>query len=164
MKIKSLKFLFLFALGSSLHAENLLDIYNEALENDAQYKAAEYSFLADKEIAVQGRAQLLPNIQLSGQTNWNEYYEDDVLQNEYNNFSSQARLSQPLFRLDTWFGYKRSKLLTDASEADFAFNQQSLIVRTAEAYFNVLRSIDNLSAALSEEKAIQRQLEQTKQR
>jgi len=164
LKIQSLKFLLLFSLVSSLHAENLLDIYNEALENDAQYKAAEYSFLADKEIAVQGRAQLLPNIQLSGQTNWNEYYEDDVLQNEYNNFSSQARLSQPLFRLDTWFGYKRSKLLTDASEADFAFNQQSLIVRTAEAYFNVLRSIDNLSAALSEEKAIQRQLEQTKQR
>ena len=79
MKIQSLKFLFLFSLVSSLHAENLLDIYNEALENDAQYKAAEYSFLADKEIAVQGRAQLLPNIQLSGQTNWNEYYEDDVL-------------------------------------------------------------------------------------
>ena len=81
MKIRSLKVLFFFVIGSSLYGENLLDIYNEALENDAQYKAAEYSLLADKEIAVQGRAQLLPNIQLSGQTNWNEYYEDDVLQN-----------------------------------------------------------------------------------
>ena len=55
------------------------------------------------------------------------------------------------------------KIFTDASEADFAFQQQNLIVRTAELYFNVLRSIDNLNAAISEV-AIKKQLDQTKQR
>ena len=101
---------------------------------------------------------------LSAQTNWNEYYQNGNLQNEYNNFSSSARLTQPLIRLDSWFKYRQSKFLTDAAEADFAYSQQALIVRTAELYFNVLRAIDNLSAARSEEKAIKKQLDQIRQR
>ena len=154
----------LLALSIHSAADSLLDIYNDALENDPQYKSAEFSYLAGKEIKVQGRAGLLPNISISAQTNWNEYYQNDELQNEYNNFSSSARLTQPLIRLDSWFKYRQSKFLTDAAEADFAYSQQALIVRTAELYFNVLRAIDNLSAARSEEKAIEKQLDQIRQR
>ena len=129
-----------------LASENLLDIYNEALDNDPQYKSSEYSLLAGKEFVVQGRAGLLPNVTLSGSTNWNEYYQFDELQSAYNNSSVTARLTQPLFRLDSWFNFKRSKKLTDASEADFAYAQQNLIIRTVEKYFGVLRAIDNLNA------------------
>jgi outer membrane protein len=154
----------LLALSINSPADSLLDIYNDALENDPQYKSAEFSYLSGKEIKVQGRAGLLPNISISAQTNWNEYYQDGNLENEYNNFSSSARLTQPLIRLDSWFKYRQSKFLTDAAEADFAYSQQALIVRTAELYFNVLRAIDNLSAARSEEKAIKKQLDQIRQR
>ena len=154
----------LLALCVHSAADSLLDIYNDALENDPQYKSAEFSYLAGKEIKVQGRAGLLPNVSISAQTNWNEYYQNDELQNQYNNFSSSARLTQPLIRLDSWFKYRQSKFLTDAAEADFAYSQQALIVRTAELYFNVLRAIDNLSAARSEEKAIKKQLDQIRQR
>ena len=145
-------------------SENILEIYNEALENDPTYKSAEYSYLADKQIVVQGRAALLPSITLSGSTNWNEYYQNDKLQQEYNSFSKSARISQPLFRLDSWFNFKRSKSLTNAAEADFAYQQQNLLLRTAELYFGVLRAIDNLNAAISEEKAIKKQLDQAQQR
>ena len=148
----------------NLFSENILEIYNEALENDPTYKSAEYSYLADKEVKIQGRAALLPSLTLNGSTNWNEYYQNDILQQDYNSFSSSARISQPLFRLDTWFNFKSSKSITDASEATFAYEQQSLILRTAELYFGVLRAIDNLNAALSEEKAIKKQLDQAKQR
>ena len=86
------------------------------------------------------------------------------LQNEYNNFSAAARITQPLIRLDSWFKYRQSKFLTDAAEADFAYSQQTLIVRTAELYFGVLRAIDNLNAARSEERAIKKQLDQIHQR
>ena len=158
------KLFLIILLSGHLTAENLLDIYNEALENDPTFKSAEYSYLADKEIVVQGRAALLPSITLSGSTNWNEYYQDDVLQQEYNSFSKSARVSQPLFRLDTWFNFKRSKSLTNAAEAEFAYEQQNLILRTAELYFGVLRAIDNLNAAISEEKAIKKQLDQAQQR
>ena len=151
-----------FSISSS--ADSLLDIYNDALENDPQFKSAEYSYLSGKEIKVQGRASLLPSITLNAQTNWNEYYQNGNLQNQYNNFNTSARLTQPLLRLDSWFKYRQSKFLTDAAEADFAYSQQALIVRTAELYFNVLRAIDNLNAARSEEKAIKKQLDQTSQR
>ena len=160
----NLKPLIIFLSCSYLSAENILDIYNEALENDPTFRAAEYSYLADKQIVVQGRAALLPSITLSGSTNWNEYYQNDILQQDYNSFSKSARVTQPLFRLDTWFNFKRSKSLTDAAEADFAYQQQDLLLRTAELYFGVLRAIDNLNAAISEEKAIKKQLDQAQQR
>lgn len=163
MKIYTKLFIALLITGN-VSSESLLDIYNEALDNDPTFKAAEYSYLADKELKVQGRAALLPSLTLSGSTNWNEYYQNKELQQQYNSFSTSARVSQPLFRLDTWFQYRQSKSLTDAAEADFAFEQQNLLVRTAELYFGVLRAIDNLNAAISEEKAIKKQLDQAKQR
>ena len=160
----NIKTYLIFFISMAVNSENILDIYNEALENDPTYRAAEYSYLADKQILVQGRAALLPSITLSGSTNWNEYYQNDELQQEYNSFSTNARVSQPLFRLDTWFNFKRSKSLTNAAEADFAFEQQNLLLRTAELYFGVLRAIDNLNASISEEKAIKKQLDQAQQR
>ena len=163
MRVNILITIFFF-FSFNIEADSLLDIYNDALENDPQYKSAEFSYLSGKEIKVQGRAALLPNISINAQTNWNEYYQNGELRNEYNNFNTSARLSQPLIRLDSWFKYRQSKFLTDAAEADFAYSQQALIVRTAELYFNVLRAIDNLSAARSEEKAIKKQLDQIRQR
>ena len=163
MKSKYLIALLLFVSGY-VAPDSLLDIYNDALENDPQYRSAEFSYLSGKEIKVQGRAALLPNVTLSAQTNWNEYYQLGELQNEYNNFSAAARITQPLIRLDSWFKYRQSKFLTDAAEADFAYSQQTLIVRTAELYFGVLRAIDNLNAARSEERAIKKQLDQAHQR
>ena len=163
MKSKYLIALLLFVSGN-VASDSLLDIYNDALENDPQYRSAEFSYLSGKEIKVQGRAALLPNVTLSAQTNWNEYYQLGELQNEYNNFSTAARITQPLIRLDSWFKYRQSKFLTDAAEADFAYSQQTLIVRTAELYFGVLRAIDNLNAARSEERAIKKQLDQIHQR
>jgi outer membrane protein len=159
-----LKFISIILISVSSYSEDLLDIYNEALLNDPQYRAAEYSYLADKEILNQSRAALLPSLSISGSTNWNEYYQDDQLNQEYNSFSYSANVTQPLLRLDYWFNYKRSKKLKNAAEATFAYEQQRLILRTAELYFGVLRSIDNLNASISEEKAILKQLDQTKQR
>ena len=157
-------FLTLIFISTVFTADDLLSIYNEALENDPTYRAAEYSYLADKQLVVQGRAALMPSITLSGSTNWNEYYQNDILQQEYNSFSKTARVSQPLFRLDTWFNFKMSKSLTNDAEADFAYQQQNLLLRTAELYFGVLRAIDNLNASISEEKAIKKQLDQAQQR
>ena len=163
-KATNLKILLSILFITPVSSENLLDIYNEALQNDPTYRAAEYSYLADKEIVVQGRAALLPSLTLSGSTNWNEYYQDKQLQQQYNSFSSSARITQPLFRLDTWFQFRQARSLTDAAEADFAYEQQNLLVRTADLYFGVLRAIDNLNAAISEEKAIKKQLDQAQQR
>ena len=162
--MKNLILTSLLVVSGIASSENIIDIYNEALENDPKYRAAEFSLLSGKEFVVQGRAGLMPSVSINGSTNWNESYQDGNLSNEYNSFSSSARLTQPLIRLDSWFQYKRSQALTNAAEADFGYEQQNLVVRTAELYFGVLRTIDNLNASKSEEKAIKKQLDQAKQR
>ena len=59
----------MLALSINSAGDSLLDIYNDALENDPQYRSAEFSYLSGKEIKVQGRAALLPSITISAQTN-----------------------------------------------------------------------------------------------
>ena len=66
--MKNIIFTTILITSSGIYSENIIDIYNEALENDPQYKAAEYSLLAGKEIVVQGRAGLMPNVSISGGT------------------------------------------------------------------------------------------------
>ena len=73
-------------------------------------------------------------------------------------------LNQAIFDLPAWFTFQSGKELTLEAEATFAANQQNLIVRVVEAYLLVLRAQDNLSASKAQERAFERQLEQTQQR
>jgi outer membrane protein len=73
-------------------------------------------------------------------------------------------LNQALFDLSAWFSFQSGKEVTREAEATFASNQQNLIVRVVEAYLLVLRAQDNLSASQAQERAFERQLEQTQQR
>ena len=66
--------------------------------------------------------------------------------------------------MSSWYSYKQGGKLSEQAEAQYGADQQSLIVRVAEAYFNVLRSVETLEATIAEEKALAKQLEQTKQR
>jgi outer membrane protein len=50
------------------------------------------------------------------------------------------------------------------ADSQYAAMQQGLILRVAQAYFDVLRAKDSLTFVRSEKKAVARQLEQTKQR
>ena len=73
-------------------------------------------------------------------------------------------LSQALFDLPAWFQFQSGKELSKEAAATFAGNQQNLIVRVVEAYLLVLRAQDNLEASKAQERAFERQLEQSQQR
>ncbi len=139
-------------ISTFLKGENLEEIYELALKNDPLLRAAEASYRAGKENKVQGRSGLLPNLSVSGSTNWNEYRVMDQIIDQYNSNNYSGRLTQPLFRMDKWFQFKRGKALTKSAEAEFAYQQQETMIRVASAYFNVLNSIDSLNAARAEEK------------
>ena len=148
----------------SIKAENLADVYELALQNDPLLRAAEATYRAGKENKRQGIAGLLPTLSISGSTNWNEYRVEEQLQDQYNSNSYLANLNQPIFRLDKWFQFERGTALSEAAEAEFAYQQQETMIRVASAYFNVLNSIDSLNAAKAEEKAIGRQKDLAKKR
>lgn len=161
-------------LGAS--ANSLQDIYELALQNDAQLKADKAGYEANKQNTAIARADLLPQINAG----YNYLKTDnDVLSNrppldplapnktekqELKNTGWEISLTQPLFNMASWYNYKQGQKLSEQAEAEFGANQQSLIVRVTTAYFNVLRNVDRLEATLSEEKALGHQLEQTKQR
>ena len=72
--------------------------------------------------------------------------------------------TQPLLRMDRWHRYKRAKSLDNASKADLANSQQELMIRSAEAYFSVLRAEEEYRLAQSEEKTLRTQLTEIKNR
>ncbi len=160
-----------------LQADSLRDIYELALQNDAQLKAEEARYLADRESEKLALAGLLPQVTAGYQ----KYGTDSDTQSERfalselgavdtqtrldtTSESFQISLNQAIFDLPAWFGFQSGKELTREAEATFAANQQNLIVRVVEAYLLVLRAQDNLEASRAQERAFERQLEQTQQR
>jgi outer membrane protein len=164
----------------SSQADSLRDIYELALENDAQLKAEEATYLARRETENLARAALLPQISTSYSYQNSDTDTDalSIIADENNNFingkTSTTRdtdtdgytvsLNQALFDLSAWFSFQSGKEVTKEAEATFAANQQNLIVRVVEAYLLVLRAQDNLAASQAQERAFERQLEQTQQR
>lgn len=164
----------------SAHADSLLDIYELAVQNDPQLKAAEATYRANIEAEDLGRAALLP--QISAQA----YYQDAETESDSKSTtlsstgsptvidqstttdaeteSYSLTLNQAIFDLSAWFNFRAGQKLSEQAEAQLAFDQQELIVRVADAYFNVLRARENLDASKAEERAAKRQLEQTQER
>ncbi len=156
------------AAGSALGAD-LVQVYREALAYDAQYAAARATAAAGREKQPQALAGLLPSVGATGNTYWNDSrYEsrtsgaEQRYKSRYNTNSYAANLTQPLFRWQNWVQYDQAKLLVMQAEASLAQAGQDLIVRVAQAYFDVLFAIENLRAVQAEKTAIAQQLEQAK--
>lgn len=165
--IKPLFFLSLLSIGQFALSDTLSGIYELAVQNDAQLRAAEAQYKAELETEEQAFSRLLPQIgaqadytntdgELSGQPTEGDF---DTTTEGY-----AISLNQKIFDMNSWFSFKSGKKVSEKAKAQFAADQQDLIIRVSEAYFNVLRARDNLAASRSEEKATKRQLEQTQQR
>ncbi len=146
-------------------AADLLQVYRDAIEYDAQYASARASRDAGQEKLPQGRAGLLPVISASASTTWNDV---DFARRtagapgvdaQYNTNGYQLTLTQPIFRWQNFVQYDQSKLQVVLAEAQFAQAKQDLILRVSQAYFDVLLAQDSLSLAQAQKKAIGEQLE-----
>ena len=146
---------------------DLLQVYRDALVNDAQYSAARATVDAGREKLPQGRSALLPSVTATAGTTWNDntYHSDAAhasIDHRYNSNSYNLNLTQPLFRWQNWVQYDQSKLMVAQSEANFAQASQDLILRVAQAYFDVLYATENVKAVRASKQAIGQQLEQAK--
>lgn len=149
------------------NAEDLWSVYQQALANDPVYGAARASLAAGKEKLRQGRSGLMPNIAISGsymKTNLEEMPSDPAVAG-YKDFNSHypqstytLQLTQPLFRAANWEQYQIGVLNGTLSEAQYAQAQQDLMLRTAQAYFEVLAAQDTLSSIQANKAAITEQL------
>lgn len=156
---------------SPVHAEDLVDVFVAAKDNDASVSAARASYRADRERVPQARAMLLPSVVASASTSKTETKlpgysgpESQVLEDGYNDNSWNAQLRQPVVNLSRWFGYGSAKAFVAASSYALEAREQDLIVRVADAYLNILRTRDRLDTTNAEVTAVKRQLEQVQQR
>lgn len=149
-------------LSFNAQAIDLLQVYREALANDAPYASARASLAAGQERSTQGRAGLLPTLGVGG-----SYSRSDLDSTSAAGIAASRNsdsrgyavsLSQPLFRVANWEQYQQGKLSVAVSEAQFAQAQQDLIVRVSQAYFDVLAAQDTLASVQAQKAAITEQL------
>lgn len=138
-------------------AVDLLQVYQEALSNDAQYASARAALKAGQRKLTQGRAGLLPSISLGGGYDQSRASSTDLHTRSHGS-SYALSLTQPLFNWANWEQYETSKLAVASSEATFAQAQLDLITRVAQAYFDVLNAEDAVETSRSQLAAIAEQL------
>src|SRR5574340_882547 len=168
MKLSKTAFGVFLALGISplAGATDLLEVYHAAQGQDAVFAAARASRDAGQEKLTQGRALMLPNVSLNANTTWNDITVNSGstvnVNKQYNSHGYGATLVQPLFREQNWALYTESELQVALSEAQFKVAEQDLVLRVAQAYFDVLIAQDSVQLAAAQKTAIAEQLEQAK--
>lgn len=153
-------------MASAAHAaQDLLQIWRAALASDPVYAAARANYRAAIEQLPQARADLLPavNAEIIG-----GYDETRATRN----ISSRARdgsragwglvLTQPLYDGSRWQRYEQARLGVADAELQLQQAYQDLLLRVADAYFNVLAAQDTLAATEGEKAAVAAQLEAAK--
>lgn len=149
--------------ASGVFAADLMQVYRDALANDARFSAARAELEAGQERVVQARAGLLPVIGASANSTWNEVDARTAIgpraEYQYNSNGYAVQLTQPLFRWQNWVQYKQGELQTALADSQFGLARQDLILRTAEAYFDVLNALDSLEAVTQLRSAAAEQLE-----
>lgn len=151
-------------------ATTLLDIYQLAIENDPQYRGVEAGYRASLETKSQSRALLFPSINLTADSTTNK--QKTITANRFSrvgtlDFDSNGytvSLTQPLLNYDYFIQLRQSDASIGEARAKLSAAQQALMVRISERYFDALAALDGLEFAHAEKRAIERQLEQTRQR
>ena len=151
-------------------AADLLSVYREAQTADAVYAGARATYMAGQEKLPQGRAGLLPTITAAGNTQIND--RDLQLRGAAAGFASgttrfnsnglSVTATQPLFRFQNWITYEQAKNQVSQAEATYLQANQDLIIRVAQAYFDILLAENNVTLAAAQKTAFAEQLAQAK--
>jgi outer membrane protein len=184
IRTRSLSLALVLALGASAaHADDLIQIYQEARSSDPTLAGAEATKLSTDEGVDQARSFLLPqlgaSIDYTRSRSGNDadgtlkFEEPDgtIIPRPYTSTTTTshsrsmgASISQSILDISKWTALKASKYTAEAGTATYTAAQQQLMINAAQAYFNVLTAIDALKFADANEKALARQLEQAQQR
>jgi outer membrane protein len=171
MKLKSIFLATLLAASGSAQAVDLLETFRAAQANDPVIAAARATQQAGQEKLSQGRSLLMPSVNLTANTTFNDLttqFNPTVPplltggNDRYNSNGYGVTLVQPLFRQQNWVAFSESKLQAMQSDLQYKIAEQELIVRVAQAYFDVLIAQDSVGLVGAQMNAISEQREQAK--
>lgn len=139
--------------SSGAMALGLMQAYQSALQNDPTYRSSYYANEAGRENAKLGLSNLLPNLSGSysaSQNRTTRVIGAQTFPEDYISRSAGVQLRQALFNLDGWARYKQGKAQSAYAGAQFASQQQEVIIRVFNAYLDVLFKDDLLNLAKAE--------------
>ncbi|MGI9259445.1 MAG: TolC family protein, partial [Gammaproteobacteria bacterium] len=159
--------------------DDLLNVYQRALQNDPIIREAENVYFATLESKPQALSSLLPQLSLSAGTSTAESEDPNPATNfqtgeqstivvsseterDSSNFS--LNLSQTIFDRGQLVTYRQADKRVARAMTDYEIAKQDLLIRVSEAYFNVLAAEDTLTAEAAAREAIGRQLDQAERR
>ena len=154
----------------NLYAEDLLSVYQKALANDPVILKATAQYMIVQEEIESVRATLLPQVNAYGGYTKSESESEPftallpIGTVDTDSMNYGVRLDMQLYHHDSWLRLATSKKAAHRSDINLQSAKQELITRVSQAYFNLLSARDDLEFATAEKVAIERQLEQTKQR
>ncbi|MDB5931867.1 MAG: type secretion outer membrane protein TolC family [Polaromonas sp.] len=151
----------LAALAPLAQAQSLVELYESARAFDATYQSARLQYDANLARADQARAGILPSAGLSaGASRINAEVTTPVARGStsYNSQNASLSASQPLYRPGNWATYEQGFRQIDLARAQLEAAEQDLIVRTSQAYFDVLAAQDTLAFVRAQKQAVAEQL------
>ncbi|ELH1429679.1 outer membrane channel protein TolC [Raoultella ornithinolytica] len=144
-------------------AENLMQVYQQARVSNPDLRKSAADRDAAFEKINEARSPLLPQLGLGADYTYTNGYRDSNGVNS-NVTSGSLQLTQTLFDMSKWRALTLQEKAAGIQDVTYQTDQQTLILNTATAYFNVLSAIDTLSYTEAQKQAIYRQLDQTTQR
>ena len=151
------------ALGAaSVHAENLAEVYEAARGYDAAYLAAKAQAESAVHKAAQAKALFRPTVGLNAGATRTETDPPNSGAVSINNTQVGVQATQPLLNRANGASVDQSEKALEIAQADALSAEQDLIVRSAQAYFDVLAAQDSLNTARAAKKAISEQLASAK--
>jgi outer membrane protein/protease secretion system outer membrane protein len=152
----------------SARADNLLNLYREAVQSDAIYLGAQADTRASREMKNQALARLLPNASLSG-TQYKYSVKETMkggggigggtASDDWSTHNYTLGLTQPLFRAGSYANWKQSQALVGGAEAELQWAEQEIGTRLSTAYFDVLLNEANLEVIKAQRDAYLTQLD-----
>jgi outer membrane protein len=153
---------------SCASADDLLQVYRDALANDPTLASARANWAATQENVPQARAGLLPAVGLAANATEEDFYANihvdpaEKIRERFPQLAYTVSASQPLYRPQNSIALSQAKQQVGQSDFVLSSAQQDLIVRVTQAYFDVLLARFNIELTESQKAAVSENLAQAK--
>jgi outer membrane protein len=151
-------------LSLQVNAENLQNIYQLALKKDPQVLKTAAQRDASVAAVDISKASFLPTLGFSSDITKNSTSTNRASGSMGTTYGNSISLQQSVFNWGDWSRLSTAEKQALQGQTYYNAALQALIVRVSQAYFNVLSANDDLTFVVAEKRAVERQLEQTKQR
>lgn len=153
----------IFSCSLSAKAEDLISIYQQALQADPQLKSSEIKTEIGADQKGQAFGQMLPQINASANWSKNEQSIQSAStsnNSDYNGARYFISLNQTLFDFSKYWEWQRTSKIEDQYTREATQAKNQLMFKVVDLYFNALEAEDQLKFAKTEKDSFQKQLEQ----